>query len=62
MEDQNKLDWKVYEFITKYLHETLRQAYNINVEGYGREYKVISKSGVTHHVDVLTSETDYPGP
>jgi len=35
MEDQSKIDWKTYEFITKYIYETLGQKYNINIEGYG---------------------------
>lgn len=58
MEDQNKLNWKTYEFITKYIYETLGKEYNINIEGYGNNCKIKGNSGVTHQVDVLTSETD----
>lgn len=58
MKDQNKLDWKKYEFITKYIYETLGQEYNINVEGYGQDCKIRGHSGVQHQIDVLTSETD----
>lgn len=61
MEDQNKLDWQTYEFITKYIYETLGQQYNINIEGYGRECKIKGQSGVQHQVDVLTSESDHSG-
>ncbi|WP_337965555.1 restriction endonuclease [uncultured Flavobacterium sp.] len=61
MEDQNKLDWKTYEFITKYIYETLGKEYNINIEGYGNNCKIKGNSGVTHQVDVLTSETDNTG-
>lgn len=61
MENQNKLDWKTYEFITKYIYETLGQKYNINIEGYGHNCKIKGKSGVEHQIDVLTSETDNTG-
>lgn len=61
MEDQDKLDWKKYEFITKYIYETLGQMYNINIEGYGKDCKIWGSSGVEHQVDVLTSETDSTG-
>lgn len=61
MESQNKLDWKQYEFITKYIYETLGQGYNINIEGYGNNCKITGYSGIAHQIDVLTSETDRPG-
>lgn len=61
MENKNKLDWKTYEFITKYIYETLGQKYNINIEGYGHNCKIKGKSGVEHQIDVLTSETDNTG-
>lgn len=61
MEDQNKLDWQTYEFVTKYIYETLGQQYNINIEGYGRDCKIKGYSGVQHQIDVLTSETDNNG-
>jgi hypothetical protein len=61
MDDQNKLDWQTYEFITKYIYETLGQQYNINIEGYGRDCKILGHSGVPHQIDVLTSETDHNG-
>lgn len=58
MENQNRLDWKTYEFITKYIYETLGQKYNINIEGYGHNCKIKGNSGIDHQIDVLTSETD----
>lgn len=61
MEDQSKIDWKTYEFITKYIYETLGQKYYINIEGYGHTCKIKGKSGVEHQIDVLTSETDNTG-
>lgn len=61
MDGQNKLDWKRYEFITKYIYETLGRQYNINIEGYGQDCKVKGYSGVRHQIDVLTSETDHTG-
>ncbi|MFP9117702.1 restriction endonuclease [Flavobacterium sp. RNTU_13] len=61
MKVRNKLDWKQYEFITKYIYETLGQGYNINIEGYGNDCKIMGYSGVPHQVDVLTSETDQTG-
>lgn len=61
MENQNKIDWKQYEFITKYIYETLGQGYNITIEGCGRECKIKGESGVTHQIDVLASETDDSG-
>lgn len=61
MEDQNQLDWEKYEFITKYIYETLGQDYNINIEGYGRDCIITGNSTVKHQIDVLTSETDDTG-
>jgi len=60
MENLNKLDWEQYEFITKYIYETLG-GYNITIEGWGRDCKIKGESGVTHQIDVLTSETDNTG-
>jgi len=60
MEDQIKLDWKQYESITKYIYETLGRN-NITIEGYGKDCKIKGESGVTHQIDVLTSETDETG-
>lgn len=60
MEDQNKLDWKQYEYITKYIYQTLG-GYNITIEGWGHNCKIKGESGVTHQIDVLTSETDETG-
>ena len=57
MENQKELDWNQYEFITKYIYETLG-GQNVAIEGWGRDCKVNGTSGVTHQVDVLTSETD----
>lgn len=58
MDQKNNLDWKKYENITKYIYETLRRDYQINIEGYGSDCKVRGHSGVNHQIDVLTSETD----
>jgi len=60
MENQHNLDWKQYEFITKYIYETLGLQ-NITIEGWGKECRVKGESGVTHQIDVLTSETDSIG-
>lgn len=60
MRDNNNLDWKQYELITKYIFETLG-GFNIKIEGWGRDCKVKGASGVMHQVDVLTSETDDTG-
>jgi hypothetical protein len=58
MEQKNNLDWELYEHVTKYIYETLGKEYNVKVEGYGRECKILGDSGVYHQVDVLTSESD----
>lgn len=58
MEQKNNLDWKLYEDITKYIYETLGKQYNITIEGYGHHCKIIGASGVSHQIDVLTSESD----
>ncbi len=58
MEHRNTLNWKTYESITKYIYETLREEFNINIEGYGNDCKVKGKSNVYHQIDVLTSESD----
>lgn len=58
MDEQNNLDWKIYESLTKYIYETLRKEYNIHIEGYGPNCKVTGSSGVSHQIDVLTSESD----
>lgn len=58
MEEKNNLDWKLYEDITKFIYETLGKKYNVHIEGYGRNCKITGASGVTHQIDVLTSESD----
>lgn len=58
MEQRNILNWKTYESVTKYIYETLRKDFNINIEGYGNNCKVEGKSKVFHQIDVLTSESD----
>ncbi|MGE8512806.1 MAG: restriction endonuclease [Chryseobacterium culicis] len=58
MNEQNSLDWKKYESITKYIYQTLGQEYNIHIEGHGNDCKVKGDSGVSHQIDVLTSESD----
>lgn len=54
------MDWKQYEFITKYIYQTLA-CYRINIEGYGKDCRIRGDSGVMHQIDVLTSETDDSG-
>jgi hypothetical protein len=58
MPEKNNLDWKTYEFITKYIYETLGKEAGVKVEGYGSNCKVQGKSGVEHQIDVLTSHSD----
>lgn len=54
----NKLDWKQYESITKYIYETLGKEFGVTIEGYGKDCKVVGKSGNAHQIDVLTSQTN----
>lgn len=58
MRDTNKLDWKTYESITKYIYENLGMQSGVVVKGYGRDCKVTGKSGVHHQIDVLTTHSD----
>ncbi|UMQ41568.1 restriction endonuclease [Chryseobacterium sp. Y16C] len=58
MNSINEIDWKIYESLTKYIYETLRKDYKINIEGYGHNCRIKGTSGVMHQVDVLTSEVD----
>ena len=55
---EKNLNWKEYEFITKYIYETLGKEAGVKVEGYGNSFKVLGKSGVKHQIDVLTSHSD----
>jgi len=52
------LDWKKYEYITKYIYETLGRESGVNIEGYGNNCRVKGISGVNHQIDVLTSHSD----
>jgi hypothetical protein len=52
------LDWKQYEAITKYIYESLGRQSGVKVKGYGKDCKVIGKSGVAHQIDVLTAHSD----
>lgn len=58
MNGMDKLDWKGYESITKYIYETLGKEFGIKIEGHGADFKVTGKSNVKHQIDVLTSSTD----
>jgi restriction endonuclease len=58
MRETNKLDWKIYESITKYIYETLGHQSGVTVKGYGSACKAIGKSGLSHQIDVITSHTD----
>lgn len=54
----NKLDWKTYESITKYIYETLGMQSGVTIKGYGSTCIVKGKSGVSHQIDVLTAHSD----
>lgn len=58
MSQFNELDWKKYEAITKYIYETLGQEFGVKVIGFGGSFKITGKSGVSHQIDVLTSNSD----
>lgn len=58
MVEMGNLDWRIYESLTKYIYETLRKDYKINIEGYGHTCRIKGISGVMHQIDVLTSEID----
>lgn len=58
MNETNKLDWKIYESITKYIYETLGNQSGVTVKGYGSNCKVVGKSGLSHQIDVLTSHSN----
>jgi len=58
MEQRNTLNWKTYESLTKYIFESLRNEFSVNIEGYGNDCKIKGKSNVLHQIDVLTSESD----
>ena len=58
MSKANKLDWKKYESITKYIYETLGKQSGVTIKGYGNDCKVAGKSGVSHQIDVITSHTE----
>ena len=58
MLELKKLDWKKYEFITKYVYETLGKASEVKIDGFGPTCKLIGKSGVTHLIDVMPSHSD----
>lgn len=47
MSKANKLDWKTYESITKYIYETLGKQSGVTIKGYGSDCKVKGKSGVS---------------
>lgn len=58
MPQQNNIDWKTYESITKYIYETLGKEFGVKIEGHGNTCKQKGKSGVNHQIDVLTSHSD----
>ncbi len=58
MTGEEKLDWKTYESITKYIYENLGRQHGVLVKGYGHNCKVTGKSGVSHQIDVLTRHSD----
>ncbi len=58
MSKANKLDWKKYESITKYIYETLGKQSGVTIKGYSSTCTVKGKSGVSHQIDVLTAHSD----
>lgn len=58
MAHKNKLDWKEYEAITKYIYGAMGAQYGIKVKDYGPTCKIKGKSGVSHQIDVLTEQTN----
>jgi len=58
MSTANKLDWKKYESITKYIYETLGRQSGVMVKGYGSNCKVKGESGTIHQIDVITTHTE----
>lgn len=55
---EKKIDWKIYESITKYIYETLGREFGVKIKCYGNKCKVIGRSGLVHQIDVLTSLSD----
>lgn len=58
MLDNNNLDWRTYESITKYIYETLGKQSGVKIKGYGNTCKVTGKSGSRYQIDVLASHSD----
>ena len=58
MLDNNNLDWKTYESITKCIYETLGKQSGVKIKGYGNTCKVKGKSGSVYQIDVLTTYSD----
>lgn len=58
MPASNKLDWEIYESITKYIYETLGNQSGVKIKGYGKTCKVIGRSGSNYQIDVLTTHSD----
>lgn len=52
----NKLDWKIYENLTKYIYETLGKEFGVEIICHGNECNIVGKSGVKHQIDVLTTK------
>jgi hypothetical protein len=58
MIEDDRLDWKTYESITKYIYENLGRQFGVKINGHGQNCKVVGKSGVSHQIDVLTTHSD----
>lgn len=58
MSETSDLNWKNYETITKYIYEELGKASGVKIEGFGKNCRIVGKSGVTHQIDVLTTHSD----
>ncbi|WP_199141978.1 restriction endonuclease [Pedobacter sp. ASV12] len=57
MQDNN-LNWKGYEEITRYIYHTLGSGYGIKILGHGPGCKLKGKSNSVHQIDVLTEHTN----
>lgn len=58
MSENNNLDWKIYESITKYIYEMLGHQSGVKIKGYGNTCKVTGRSGSNYQIDVLTTHSD----
>lgn len=55
---KEKLNWQLYEAITKYIYQILGGSKGVTVEGFGSSCKVKGKSHTSYQIDVLTNHTE----